>query len=54
MSVFDGVVQGIAEIVKSIGGTDAGSLVIAAIVVAGLSYVALRILGYKLIAEKQK
>ena len=36
MSVFAGVVQGIADIITSLGGVDAGTLVIAGVVVAGL------------------
>lgn len=36
MNVFAGVTQGIADIVISLGGVDAGTLVIAGVVVAGL------------------
>lgn len=43
MSVFAGVVQGVADIVVAIGGVDAGTLVIAGVVVAGLVYTANRI-----------
>lgn len=40
MSVFAGVVQGFADIIVSVGSVDAGTLVIAGIVVAGLVYAA--------------
>jgi len=43
MGVFNGVVQGIADIITSVGAVDAGTLVIAGIVVAGLAYVGNRL-----------
>lgn len=39
-TVFAGVVEGVADIIVSVGGVDAGTLVIAGVVVAGLVYAA--------------
>lgn len=43
--VFDGIVDGLSTIVKSVAGVDAGTLVVAGIVIAGLIYAANRF-GY--------
>lgn len=53
MSVFAGVVQGFADIAISLGGVDAGTLVIAGVVVGGLVLIASK-LGYISIAVPKK
>lgn len=40
MTVFEGIVQGLADIVKSIGGVDAGTIIVVALVIVAIVYAA--------------